>query len=388
MDIYARKSRWKIYLALLGIAIVVGSMMYTKYLADNLAKEERVKAKNWANAMVFLDEMDDEDFANCDITLYHEIIQSNKTIPVIWMSETGTINEGINFGEEQNTDTTFLRKEVNKLIAAGEEPIDTYGGYLYYKESRILTLLQYLPLVQFVLIAVFITFGYLGFSSSRRAEQNRVWAGMAKETAHQLGTPISAILGWIEHLKAIRPDDEEVLDVATELNNDVMRLDLVADRFSKIGSEPKLKKVNIFDELEGCRSYMQRRAPRKVEFDFPGIDHSPLYVNINPHLFDWVIENLLRNALDSMDGTGKISATVYAEKGNVIIDITDTGKGIQSSKFKTIFQPGFTTKQRGWGLGLSLAKRIIENYHSGKIFVRKSVINDGTTFTVKLPQEV
>ncbi|MFT7606655.1 MAG: hypothetical protein ACI8VT_004258, partial [Saprospiraceae bacterium] len=291
MDIYARKSRWKLYLALLGIVIVLISMTYTKYLADNLTAEEKIKVKHYATAQIAVNEKDDEDEANCDFSIHFDIIHSNTTIPVIWMSETGTINGGINFGETQDQDTVFLRKEVNKLIAAGEEPIDTYGGYLYYKESRILTLLQYLPLVQFVLIAAFIGFGYLGFSTSRRAEQNRVWAGMAKETAHQLGTPISAILGWIEHLKAIRPEDEEILEVATELDNDVMRLDLVADRFSKIGSEPKLKKVNIYEELEACRVYMQRRAPRKVEFDFPGTDHSPLYVNINSHLFDWVIEN-------------------------------------------------------------------------------------------------
>ena len=387
MDIYKKKTRWKIYLTILGVIIVVISMTYTKYLADNLTAEEKIKVRNWANAQIAVNEMDDEDEANCDFTVHFDVIHSNTTIPVIWMSETGTVNGGINFGEEKDTNIVFLTKEVNKLKAAGAEPIDTYGGYLYYKESRILTLLQYLPLVQFILIGAFITFGYLGFSFSRRAEQNRVWAGMAKETAHQLGTPISAILGWIEHLKMLRPDDDEILDVTQELTNDVMRLDLVADRFSKIGSEPKLEKVNIYEELESCRSYMQRRAPRKVEFEFPGVSEPPLFVNINPHLFDWVIENLLRNALDSMGGTGKISASVAAEKGNILIDISDTGKGIPSSKFKTVFQPGFTTKKRGWGLGLSLAKRIIENYHSGKIFVRKSVINEGTTFTVKLPQE-
>ncbi len=388
MDIYKRKSRWKIYLALLGLVIMIISIFYTKYLADNLTLEEQAKARIWVNAQTLFNEMDNEDLDNCDFTLYQEVLQSNKTIPVIWMSETGTVNGGINFGEEKDTNIVFLTNEVEKLKASNVEPIETYGGFLYYKESRILSLLQYLPLVQFILIAAFITFGYLGFSSSRRAEQNRVWAGMAKETAHQLGTPISAILGWIEHLKAIRPGDEEISDVVDELNNDVDRLNLVADRFSKIGSEPKLDKVNIFEELEECRAYMQRRAPRKVEFDFPKTDTAPIYVNINSHLFDWVIENLLRNALDSMGGKGKISAKVSIEKNKVIIDISDTGKGIPSSKYKTVFQPGFTTKKRGWGLGLSLAKRIIENYHSGKIFVRKSVINEGTTFTVKLPQEL
>jgi len=237
------------------------------------------------------------------------------------------------------------------------------------------------------LIAAFISFGYLGFSSARRAEQNRVWVGMAKETAHQLGTPISAIMAWIEHLKMMAGDNEAIKEVVTELGNDVNRLDLVADRFSKIGSAPDLEKVNIYEELESCRLYMEKRAPRKVAFNFPGLVTPPLYVKINPHLFDWVIENLLRNALDAMEGTGEINAEIYEEKEYVVIDISDTGKGIPSSKLKTVFQPGYTTKKRGWGLGLSLAKRIIETYHSGRIFVKKSLINVGTTFTIKLPKE-
>lgn len=386
MDIYTRKSRWKIYLAIAGVIIVAISMFYTNYLADNLKKEEQAKARNWANAMIQMNERDDEKEDNCDFTLHFEIIQSNTTIPVIWVSETGAVNGWKNFGEDK--DSLYLVNVVEQLDATGITPIETYGGYVYFKESRILLLLQYLPLVQFILIAAFITFGYIGFSSARRAEQNRVWAGMAKETAHQLGTPISAIIGWIEHLKAIRPEDEEVLDVVEELRNDVSRLDLVADRFSKIGSEPKLEKVNIYKELEECREYMQKRAPRRVVFDFPTVEQEPVYVKINSHLFDWVIENLLRNALDAMEGQGNISAKVQVEKNLVIIDISDSGKGVPSSKFKTIFQPGYTTKKRGWGLGLSLAKRIIENYHSGRIFVKKSVINEGTTFSIKLPQEL
>ncbi len=386
MDIYTRKSRWKIYLAIAGIIIVAISMFYTKYLADNLRGEEEKKAKNWATAVILIGEMDDED--TDDITLHGQIISSNTTIPVILVSDTEAEFEGRNFGVDRDTNMVFLAGEVEKLKEEGVKPIPLYGSNLYYKESTLLRLLRYLPLVQFILIAAFISFGYIGFSSSRRAEQNRVWAGMAKETAHQLGTPISAIIGWIEHLKAIRPDDEEILEVSEELHNDVMRLDLVADRFSKIGAEPKLEKVNIYEELESCRVYMERRAPRKVEFEFPGTVASPLFVKINAHLFDWVIENLLRNALDSMGGTGKISAKVTSEKEHVLINISDTGKGIPASKFKTVFQPGFTTKKRGWGLGLSLAKRIINEYHSGKIFVAKSVINEGTTFTIKLPQEL
>ena len=194
-------------------------------------------------------------------------------------------------------------------------------------------------------------------------------------------------MAWIEHLKMMADDNEAIKEVVFELGNDVKRLDLVADRFSKIGSAPDLEKVNIYEELEECRVYMEKRAPRKVIFKFPGIVTPPLYAKINPHLFDWVVENLLRNALDAMEGTGEIKTEIYEEKGFVIIDISDTGKGIPSSKLKTVFQPGYTTKKRGWGLGLSLAKRIIETYHSGRIFVKKSVINEGTTFTIKLPVE-
>ncbi|MEO0340201.1 MAG: HAMP domain-containing sensor histidine kinase, partial [Bacteroidota bacterium] len=266
--------------------------------------------------------------------------------------------------------------------------VNDVGSEIYYKYPAILTQLQYFPIIQLLLIAAFILFGYLTFSSSRRAEQNRVWAGMAKETAHQLGTPISGIIAWIEHLRAIKEGDEEVNDVLNELGKDVKRLELVADRFSKIGSAPKLEVVNIFAELELARAYMQRRAPRKVEFHFPDPSQSPLNVKVNSHLFNWVVENLLRNALDAMGPKGSITAEVAEDNQFVSIDFTDTGKGIPASKHKTVFQPGFTTKKRGWGLGLSLAKRIIEEYHSGKIFVKRSEENVGTTFTIKLPKKV
>jgi signal transduction histidine kinase len=246
--------------------------------------------------------------------------------------------------------------------------------------------LRYFPFVQFVLIAAFVAFGYMGFSSARRAEQNRVWVGMAKETAHQLGTPISAIVAWIEHLKLIREPDEEVQEVVGELRNDVSRLELIADRFSKIGSAPKLEPINIYEELDQCRAYMQRRASRKTAFNFPPADSPEKLVYINSHLFDWVVENLLRNALDAMEGKGSITADIYDDQDYVYADFTDTGKGIPDSKFKTVFRPGYTTKKRGWGLGLSLAKRIIEEYHNGKIFVKRSEEGEGTTFTIQLPK--
>ena len=273
---------------------------------------------------------------------------------------------------------------------AGIQPIvfERFGieQQIFIRQSRLATLVTYFPLVMLLMLASFMGFGYVILSSSRKQEQNQVWVGMAKETAHQLGTPISAIVAWIEHLKSDENgglDKQEILD---ELTNDVGRLELIADRFSKIGSSPNLEKTDIYDQLAESKDYMQKRASRRVKFDFPDQNGSPLYVNINAHLFNWVVENLLRNSLDAMGGEGLIKAEVNEDDQFVTIDISDTGKGIPSSNQKMVFQPGFTTKKRGWGLGLSLAKRIIENYHEGKIFVKKSEPNVGTTFTIKLPR--
>ncbi len=392
MDIYKRKSRWKWYLAAAGAVIVLISMFYTKYLTDKLSIEELKKVQQLKMALETLSQdVSSEDTFQCDVSFQTNFLSENTTVPILLADDQGNPQFGTNFGEEEDNDQDFLKKKLAEFKADKIEPIivsTPYGSqHLYFEHSFILQLLKFYPVLQFILIAAFIAFGYLGFSTSRRAEQNRVWAGMAKETAHQLGTPISGIVAWIEHLRALREDDEEVHEVLDELGNDVLRLELIADRFSKIGSAPELKPVNIFDELEKCRAYMQRRASRKVEFLFPAPNlYEPITVQLNSHLFEWVIENLLRNALDSMDGTGRISASVYQDPGHVFIDLTDTGKGIPTNKFKTVFNPGYTTKKRGWGLGLSLTKRIIEDYHSGKIFVKKSVLNEGTTFTIQLPK--
>lgn len=387
MDIYGRKSRWKIYLAVAGIVIVLISLVYTNFLTRQLAKEERNKVQIWANAMDQLTQPLSEECEACsDLTLHYEIIQSNRTIPVMLVNEQGIVVDAVNFGTD---DKKVWQEELKQLKADGVEPIavEGIGNTIYYKESNILRQLRYFPIVQLILIAAFIAFGYMGFSSARRAEQNRVWVGMAKETAHQLGTPISAIVAWIEHLRVIRDEDGEVQEVLGELDKDVDRLELIADRFSKIGSAPELRPVNVLDELNEVKTYMARRAPRKVAFEFPSPGDSPIMVNLNSHLFDWVLENLLRNALDAMDGSGRISAEVSEDNHNVYINVSDTGKGIPQNKFKTVFQPGYTTKKRGWGLGLSLAKRIIEDYHAGKIFVKASEEGKGTTFTIQLPKQ-
>lgn len=366
--------------------ILAISTIYTNYIANQLAQEERNRASIWATTMLRLNTSTTsniEDDLNLDISYESEILQKMQHgIPIIIINEIGEISDSANFPEGAD-----LEKELQKMKNSDIAPIEGvgYARYIYYRHSRLLTLLTYFPILQLIFFAVFAGIGYFLFSSARKSEQNLVWVGMAKETAHQLGTPISGIIGWIDHLKMMYPDEQDMIDVLDELGNDADRLNLIADRFSKIGSEPKLDPKNIYAELDDCRQYMQKRASRRVVFDFPSPDQN-LTVNINSHLFAWVVENLLRNALDAMDGKGEISAKVTEESEYINIDISDTGKGIPTNKQKTVFEPGFTTKKRGWGLGLSLAKRIIESYHSGRIFVKRSVVGEGTTFSIKLPK--
>jgi len=383
MDIYSRKSRWKIYMAGTGVVILLISVFYTNYLSKELAEGERYRVENFVLA---LEQASNTEKEFEDLSLQLQIIEKNTKIPVIIADEQDVIVDAANFRDDLNSDIPYLQSVIQKLKKNGFSPIVSMGSgnKIYYKESILLNQLRYFPLIQLVLIAAFVGLGYIGFSSARRSEQNRVWVGMAKETAHQLGTPISGIVAWLENLRAIREEDEEVIEIVDELRTDVSRLELIAERFSKIGSIPSLEPVNIYTELEKCRAYMQRRASRKVQFNFPAPDSAPLNVRLNPPLFDWVIENLLRNALDAMDGQGSIQVDVTEEDHVVNIDVTDSGKGIPSSKFKTVFQPGFTTKKRGWGLGLSLSKRIVEEYHSGKIFVKRSEEGKGTTFSIRL----
>jgi len=357
-------------------------MVYSNYLANSLAIVERNNVELFIEAIRDVTS-DDKGDASLGLALLERL----NNIPIIIEDEDGTM-EGWNFkGSDLEEDQDFLSKEKEKSINKGYviEGSSGYSNKFYYQNSKLYSLITFFPIVQILLLSSFILLGYFGFNASRRGEQNRVWAGMAKETAHQLGTPISAIIGWIEILKDRLSNDEDDIEIITELTKDVERLELVADRFSKIGSEPKLEPTDIYEEMIKLVDYMQRRAPRKVAFDRP--DKSVDYVvNMNKHLFDWVVENLMRNSLDSMDGQGKITTEITREDGYVNINISDTGKGIPSSKFKTVFQPGFSTKKRGWGLGLSLAKRIIENYHKGQIFVKKSTVNEGTTFTIRLPE--
>ncbi|HLP96385.1 MAG TPA: HAMP domain-containing sensor histidine kinase [Saprospiraceae bacterium] len=395
MDIYTRKSYWKWYLAAGGTLIVILSLAYTRFLGEQLAEREKQQVEQYLEAQRTLASSGGDPYQAfyCDISFQLKVVQSNTTVPILLLNERGGIDGYTNVGEDDNDSisTEALQKVYHRLLSENADTIHVPVGddlqIVMYGKSQLLKYLEWYPYVQLFLISVFIGFGYAGFSASRRVEQNKVWLGMAKETAHQLGTPITAILGWIETLKAVnedRPDNQEML---LELRNDVTRLELVADRFSKIGATPELTPVNLYDQLEACRAYMQRRAPRKTVFQFPDPEkETPLKVFLNPPLFDWVIENLLRNAIDAMEkGEGSITVSVYQEKNWACIDVTDTGKGIPSGKHNTVFKPGYSTKTRGWGLGLSLARRIMVEYHEGKIFVKRSELGQGTTFTIKLP---
>jgi len=395
MDIYHPRSTWKIYLALAGIVILLISLIYTGYLAQRLREGERNKAILLSYAYTAISESD----IDADITLPTNIIESNQDIPIMVVSEAGEVFYARNFGADLDTNKTFLQNRLSSLKKKGPAPTIISDAstrqYLYYQNSRLHELLAYFPYIQLLLLGAFVAVGYVSVNNARRAEQNRVWVGMAKETAHQLGTPISAIIGWIEHLRDSYPEgSEEVnalkhtqLEVLKEMQNDVDRLDLIADRFSKIGSAPALTEVNVYDQMREITTYIQRRASRKIVFESPKADSLPIYIRINPPLFNWVIENIMRNALDALEeGTGTIAWTISDHEQFLEIDISDTGKGIPASDLKAVFEPGFTTKTRGWGLGLSLAKRIIENYHKGKIFVKHSKLGEGTTFSIQMPK--
>ena len=382
MELYKSRSSWTIMLALFGLIIIVITSFYSYYLAKNLADKEQNSVELIAQA---LDQTLNSDVTNQEnLILQGQIIQFN-TVPIV-LSYPGQSLKGNNFGIEKDTNQVFLQKQIDKSLAKGFEPIIGGGYSIYLNHSKLYNLIRIYPFIQFFLVTIFIFLGYLVFSASRKDEQSKVWAGMAKETAHQLGTPITAILAWLEHLKLDSHTSADQLDIIHELENDVERLDLIADRFSKIGSKPRLEQYDLYKLLDDNKNYMQKRAARKIKFNFPSPEEGPLLVNINEHLFSWVIENLMRNALDAMEGIGEISAVVNTNQSNVVIELSDTGKGISESKFKTVFKPGFSTKTRGWGLGLSLAKRIIEDYHRGKIFVKNSKLNEGTTFAISLPR--
>lgn len=386
MSLFSNNNYWKIILMILGSAILVLTILYSNFLADSLKKNEEKNINILQEALKEIIKIGQSENIDSEQDLtFLTNIRDSFPLPIIYEDDMGVL-EGQNFSEDDMADPEFLEKKKKEFLDSGGVPIDGtgYAAKIYCFNSPLLGYIKLFPLVQGLLVGLYIALGYFIFNSSRKAEQNRVWAGMAKETAHQLGTPISAILGWIEYLKDSYAEQPDQMDVLKELTKDVDRLELVADRFSKIGSEPVLQSSNVYAELLEVKDYLQRRASRKIVFNFDA-PKEDIFVMINKHLFAWVIENLIRNSLDAMDGKGTISCKVYRQNNYVCIDLSDTGHGIHPNKFKSVFKPGYSTKKRGWGLGLSLAKRIIEEYHKGKIYVKSSKPNEETTFGIWLP---
>jgi signal transduction histidine kinase len=346
-----------------------------------LAKEERKKIELWAQGMKHLSTIEN---SSSDLNFVFEVVKNNETVPVILVDSADNIIYTRNLDSLKQSDTTYLKQELQIMKAqnpAIKIQIDEHTTqFIYYKESYLLTQLFYYPFIQLSVVFLFIIIAYLAFSASRRAEQNQVWVGMSKETAHQLGTPISSLLAWVELLKLKNADAE----IIQEVDKDVKRLETITERFSKIGSTPKLDDENIYKVLFKAANYIKIRSSERVKFIYNFSENDQFIIPLNVPLFEWVIENLCKNAIDAMDGAGTINISVRENQKNIFIDVSDTGKGITKSKYKTVFNPGYTTKKRGWGLGLSLTKKIIEQYHKGKIFVLDSQLNIGTTFRIVL----
>ena len=389
-SIYQKKNTLKVVVLITATIIAAGSIYYTNTLVHELKEREKSFVNLYAKTieMVANQEGDDIPF------LFHELIVPNNNIPVILTNSFGDYLQHRNlelgkYSDEKRAEV--IEEELGEMRAA-YEPIEIVlrdpntgmvAGYqfVYYKNSFLLTQLQYYPIVQLSIIAVFVLLTYTVFSYSRRAEQNRVWIGMAKETAHQLGTPLSSLMAWLEFFRS----DPERYDPAIikELDKDINRLEMITARFSSIGSVPTLKKEDLGEVLRTTISYLEKRISTKVKISVQ-TGETATYAMINRPLFEWVIENICKNAVDAMAGVGSMEIHMGTEKNKAFIDITDTGKGIPKSKVSQVFTPGYTTKKRGWGLGLSLAQRIVENYHEGKIFVKQSEVEVGTTFRIIL----
>jgi signal transduction histidine kinase len=385
VNIYYRNTIWK--LALLVFAVIIGlcSLLYTENLVNQLKAEERKKVELWAEATRQM--INSPDSTQNQVFLY-SIIENNSTIPVILTDGSDRIISSVNIDSLKIKDNRFLKMELSRM--KGKNPpiiIDIGDGQvnrIYYRESTILRKLVYFPYVQLSVIILFILVSYMAFSSSRKAEQNQVWVGMSKETAHQLGTPTSSLAGWIEILQLKHPE----ITITEELSRDLARLERVAERFSKIGSRPDLALENIIIVVNQTIDYLRSRTSSKVIINIDSGNLDKILIPINSALFSWVIENVCKNAIDAITGEGMININISENEQAAVIDISDNGKGIPKSSYKRIFKPGYTTKQTGWGLGLSLAKRIIEEYHSGKIFVRHSEIGKGSSIRIVMKKRI
>lgn len=370
---------------LLAFGIVAVSLWYSNRLANKLANEERAKMEMMAITYQHISEAGD----NTDLGFLLHMVNQNKTIPLILTDYQLTILDAKNYDSLSIAkDSNFLKRELNVLRLSHDSIPIVFNGkvlnYIFYKDSYLLTQLKYFPYVQLIIISLFLVVCYLAFFSSQRSIQNQLWVGMAKETAHQLATPISSMSACLEQLEAVSDSDPKLPAILTELHNDVGRLETITNRFGKIGSVPQLKAEDFEMVINRSVAYVKQRSSQRVQYLVNNHLPTGKTVLLNIALFDWVIENLIKNSLDAMAGDGKITVTLSESEKYVITDITDTGKGIASNLFKTIFKPGFSTKKRGWGLGLSLCKRIVEEYHNGKIFVKESIPGKATTFRILL----
>jgi anti-sigma regulatory factor (Ser/Thr protein kinase) len=381
--IFRNKTPWKLFLLLFAVLIGMGSLIYTGNLVSKLKIEERKNVRLWAEAIQLVSVSD----TSQNVGFFSSIIDNNQNIPVILTDESESIISAVNFDSIRAGDEKYMKKNLEKMKEKNQPiVINLLNGHynlIYYKDSIILTMLIFYPYIQLGIIILFILVSYLAFSSSQKAEQNQVWVGMSKETAHQLGTPTSSLAGWIEILQHKHPE----ITITRELARDVERLEKVTERFSRIGSKPALVSENIVTIISRTLDYLKLRTSSKVKFK---TDYNPgkeVFIPVNSALFEWVIENISKNAIDAMEGNGEITIRISENEKNALIDITDTGKGIPKSAFNKIFYPGFTTKQRGWGLGLSLAKRIIEEYHNGRLFVRHSEMGKGSCIRIIMNKE-
>ena len=378
----------KILLVVTAVLIAVASLVVSHLLVRDLVTEERNNVEVWAEALRSLNNADE----NTDLALVLKVIGGNENIPVVVMDSEGEVQQFRNLkvrGETADDSLKYIAKRAQSMKSSGNvvriylDSQTARGKQEYmevcFDESIMLQRLAYYPYVQLGVVLIFVVVAIFALLSSKRAEQNKVWVGLSKETAHQLGTPISSLMAWVEVLKETHPDDELI----PEMDKDVRRLQRIAERFSKIGSLPEPKPENLNDVIQNVVQYIGRRTSNKVQLSVRMPDH-PLIVSMSAPLFEWVVENLCKNAIDAMDGKGSITLTARDEGDLFSVEVSDTGKGISKQNFKDVFMPGFTTKSRGWGLGLSLAKRIVEEYHKGRIFVKSSEIGKGTTFRIEL----
>lgn len=378
--IYDNFNNIKYVLALFAIAIVGFSVYYSNRLADEMSKVEQERIELWAEATRRLVSDD-----NSDLNFILRVIDENKNIPVLIADADSSVSMSRNIEINDVANKNFWKDKIIEFSSA-HAPIaiqldEKTTHYLYYDDSTLLKKLAYFPYIQWLIISCFCLVMFFVFTSAKKAEQDRVWAGLSKETAHQLGTPISSLLAWLEMLKMEDVDH----DIVCEMDKDVSRLKTIAERFSKIGSIPEMEPLLLNETISASLAYMQKRTSSKIVIKPDFMTSDDLAIMANKPLIEWVIENLCKNAIDAMEGYGRISVSTSLSNNKVIIDVEDTGKGIAKSKFKTIFRPGYTTKKRGWGLGLSLVKRIVEVYHHGKIFVKRSEIAKGTTFRIIIP---